>query len=69
MNTKVVDVSIRVTCLAEDADAVARSLDAWYCENEIALAQDEDGGGIRYTNPRDIEDWMRETLTPFDDED
>jgi hypothetical protein len=67
MKTKVVDVSIRVTCLAEEADAVRNSLNDWYCNNETALVQCDDGG-INSTEPRDIEDWMRETLTPFDDE-
>lgn len=62
---KVVDVSMRVTCLEDDADAVERTLSEWFEAHDVALVQGDDGG-IDRSEPRPIEDWMKEVLDPGD---
>ena len=62
MKTKVVDVSIQVTCLEEDVAQVCEELNRWFCDSEIALVQRPSTGGIRTGTPRPVRKWMRETL-------
>ena len=61
----VVDVSIHVTCLEEDADAVSHSLNEWYCNHDVAMVQRQEIGGIGEGEPKPIEAWMDEVLCPW----
>ena len=62
MKTKVVDITMQVTCLEDEAETVRQSLNSWFCENETALAQHPRTGGIHTGKPRPIQPWMMETL-------
>jgi len=61
---KVVDISIQVTCLEEDAETVKAEMNRWFCENETALVQRPRTGGIDVSALRPIQPWMKETLCP-----
>ena len=64
MARKVIDVSIQVTCLEEDAEAVKAELNEWFCRSEAALVQRPRTGGIRISAPRSLQTWMRAVLCP-----
>ena len=64
MKRRVVDVTIQVTCLEDDAETVARDLDDWFCRNDTPLVQRPGTGGIRRSEPRPMRMWMRETFCP-----
>lgn len=65
---QVVSVHMSVTCLKRDADAVRQELRQWFNQSDVALIQ-EDGEGLYVDRPRDIEEYMKETLCPEDEDD
>jgi hypothetical protein len=63
---KVVDVSIQVTCLEDDANIVKEDLRKWFCEHDVAMVFRHRTGGVKASKPRTLTRWMREVLTPED---
>jgi hypothetical protein len=58
---KVVTVSIKVTCMEDEAETVKNSLNDWFCNNETSLVQDK-GESIDVSEPRPMKKWMKETF-------
>lgn len=65
----VVDISIHVTCLEDDAEAVRNSMNEWFCNHDVAMVQRQEIGGINAGEPRPIDAWMEEVLCPWAKED
>ena len=63
---KVVDVTMHVTCLEDDAPDLRKLMRELFNNPDVALVTRPGKGGISTSKPRKIAKWMMEVLSPED---